>query len=191
METRCFSFSRNCSTHGTTNSGFACIQTLPPTSTIYCMETRSGQYSNRSIPAFMGQGVLFRFSAIPFDKSCSEQDPQRKDRTSNHSDTHMVNSTLLCTILKMSIQPSSLLPQVKNVLTNPQGKKYPQVETRSLRLAVWKVPGKVCKWKEFQAMLPSLSHIQGEKAQQLNTNQPGVSGIGDVIIDKLILFKYL
>ena len=69
--------------------------------------------------------------------------------------------------------------------------KYPQVETRSLRLAVWKVPGKVCKWKEFQAMLPSLSHIQGEKAQQLNTNQPGVSGIGDVIIDKLILFKYL
>ena len=67
--------------------------------------------------------------------------------------------------------------QVKNVLTNPQGKKYPQVETRSLRLAVWKVPGKVCKWKE--------------KAQQLNTNQPGVSGIGDVIIDKLILFKYL
>ena len=157
------------------------------------METRSGQYSNRSIPAFVGQGLLFRFSAIPFDKPCSEQNPQKKDRTSNHIDTHMVNSTLVCTILKMSIQPSSLLPQVKNVLSNPQGKKkkYLQVETRSLRLAVWKVPGKVCKWKEFQAMLPSLSHIQGEKAQQLNTNQPGVSGIGGAIIDKLILFKYL
>ena len=145
METRCFSFSRNCSTHGTTNSGFACIQTLPPTSTIYCMETRSGQYSNRSIPAFMGQGVLFRFSAIPFDKSCSEQDPQRKDRTSNHSDTHMVNSTLVCTILKMSIQPSSLLPQVKKCVD-----KSTREKVSPSRNKITEISGVEGSWESLQ-----------------------------------------
>ena len=69
-------------------------------------------------------------------------------------------------LLKMSVQPPFLLPQIRNLLTNPQGKNHPLVETGSLRLAVLKVFGKVCKWKEFQAMLPKLSHIQGEKAQQ-------------------------
>ena len=42
---------------------------------------------------------------------------------------------------------------------------------------LWKVSRKVCKWKEFQAILPNLSHIQGEKPQQQITNRPGVSGI--------------
>ena len=93
--------------------------------------------------------------------------------------------------LKMSAQPPFLLPQIRNLLTNPQGNNHPLVETSSLRLAVWKVSGKVCKWKEFQAMLPNLSHIQGEKAQQLITNRPGVSGLAGVMKDKLILFKHL
>ena len=56
-----------------------------------------------------------------------------------------------------------LLPQLKHLITNPQGKNHLQVETRSLRLAVWKVSGKVCKWGEYQAMLPNLSYIQNEK----------------------------
>ena len=93
-------------------------------------------------------------------------------------------------LLKMSVQPPFLHPQVRNLLKNPQSKKHPLVETRSLRLAVWKVSGKVCKWKKFQAMLPNLSHIQGEKAQQLITNRPGVSGLAGVMKDKLIHFKH-
>ena len=40
-------------------------------------------------------------------------------------------------------------------------------------------------------MLPNLSHIQGEKAQQLITNQPGVSGLAGVMKDKLIHFEHL
>ena len=94
-------------------------------------------------------------------------------------------------LLKMSVQPPFLLPQIRNVLTNPQGKNHTLVETESLRLVVSKVSAKVCKWKEFQAMLPNLSHIQGEKAQQLITNWPGVGGLTGVIKDKLILFKHL
>ena len=86
---------------------------------------------------------------------------------------------------------SFLLPQIRNLLTNPQGKNHSLVETGSLRLAAWKVSGKVCKRKEFQAMLPNLSHIQGEKAQQVITNRPEFSGLAGVMKDKLILFKHL
>ena len=49
METRCFCFPRHSNTNGVTNSGSVCIQTLPPTSSIHCMETRPGQYSSRCI----------------------------------------------------------------------------------------------------------------------------------------------
>ena len=94
-------------------------------------------------------------------------------------------------LLKMSVQPPFLLPQIRNVLTNPHGKNHTLVETESLRLVVSKVSAKVCKWKEFQAMLPNLSHILGEKAQQLITNPPGVSGLAGAMKDKLIFFKHL
>ena len=100
METRCFSFPRDCNTHGTNNSGSVCIQTLPLTSSIHCMETRPGQYSNRCIPASLGQGVQFCFSSIQLDKLGSKEDPPRKNRSSNHSDTHMANSALVCSTSK-------------------------------------------------------------------------------------------
>ena len=79
----------------------------------------------------------------------------------------------------------------KKFVHKSTGQKSSLVETGSLRLAAWKVSGKVCKRKEFQAMLPNLSHIQGEKAQQLITNWAGVGGLAGVIKDKLILFKHL
>ena len=63
----------------------------------------------------------------------------------------------------MSVELPFLLPHLKNVLANPQGKNYPLVETRSLRLVMWYISGKVYRWKKFQAMLPNLSQIQGQK----------------------------
>ena len=191
METRCFIFPRDCNTHGTTNSGSVCIQILSSTSSIHCMETRLGQYSNRCIPVSLGQAVRFCFSSIQFDKSGSTEDSRRKNRSSNHSDTTWQTKPWYDQLLKMPVQPPFLLPQVTNLLKNQQSKKHPLAETGSLRLAVWKVSGKVCKWKKFQAMLPNLSHIQGEKAQQLITNRPGVSGLAGIMKDKLIHFKHL
>ena len=76
-------------------------------------------------------------------------------------------------LLKMSVQPPFFLPQIRNLLTNPQGKNHPLVETGSQGLTVWKVSRKVCRWKGFQAILPNLSHIQREKAQQLILNWLG------------------
>ena len=61
------------------------------------METRPGQYRNRCIPASLDNGVRFCFYSIQLDKSGSKKDPRRKNRSSNHSDTHMANSALVCT----------------------------------------------------------------------------------------------
>ena len=103
----------------------------------------------------------------------------------------MANSALVCTTYKNVCTDIISSASVATFLTNPQGKNYPLVETRSLRLAVQNVSGKVCKWREFQAMLPNLSHIQGEIAPQLITNRHGVSGLAGAMIHKLILFKHL
>ena len=43
---------------------------------------------------------------------------------------------LYAQLLKMSVQPPFLLPQIRNLLTNPQGKNHSLVETGSLRLVV-------------------------------------------------------
>ena len=94
-------------------------------------------------------------------------------------------------LLKMSVQPPVLLRQIRHLLKNPQGKNHTLVESGSLRLMVLKVSGKVCKWKEFQAMLPNLPHIHREKAQQVITNLPEFSRLAGVMKDKLILFKHL
>ena len=111
MENRCFSFPKYCNTYGTIKSGSACIHTLPLTSLIHCIETRPGKYSNKCILAYLGQGVRFRVFSIQLDKLTSKADPPRKNSSFNHSDTHMANLALLNL---MSVQPPSLLPQVRN-----------------------------------------------------------------------------
>ena len=40
-------------------------------------------------------------------------------------------------------------------------------------------------------MLPNLSHIEEEKAQQVITNRPELSGLAGVMKGKLILVKHL
>ena len=90
--------------------------------------------------------------------SGSKEDPPRKNRPSNHSDTDMANSALVCTTYKNVCTDTISSASIATFLTNPQGKNYPLVETGSLRLAVQNVSGKVCKWREFQAMLPNFSH---------------------------------
>ena len=191
METKCFGFLRDCNTHGTTNSGFVCIQTLPPTSLRHCMETRPRPYSNRCIPSSLGWRVQFCFSSIQHVKSGFKEYPPRKNKPSDIVTPTWQTQPWYVQLLKMSVQPPFLLSQIRHLLKNPQGKNHTLVESGSLRLVVLKVSGKVCKWKEFQAMLPNLSHIQGEKAKQVITNRPEFSGLAGVMKDKLILFKHL
>lgn len=53
----------------------------------------------------------------------------------------------------------------------------------------WKVSGVALKWKEFQAMLPSLSLRQEDQAPLLVTNRPGISGFSWCSREKIDPFQ--
>ena len=163
METRCFSFLRDCNTHGTTNSGSVCIQTLPPTSSIHCMETRPRQYSNRCISSSLGQGVQF-------------------------CDTHMANSPPVCTTSLCSHD----FPCLRNLLTNRQDKNYHLIETGWV-IEATSVEGfrKSLQMEGISSNAAKPISHSTKEAQQLIMNRPGVSGLAFAVKDKLIIFKHL
>ena len=136
METRCFSFPRDCNTYGTTKSGSVSIQTLPPTSLRHCMETRPRPHSNRCIPSSLGWRVHFFFSSIQHVKSGFKEDPPRKNKPSDIVTPTWQTQPWYVQLLKMSVQPPFLLRQIRNLLINPQGKNHTLVESGSLRLFV-------------------------------------------------------
>ena len=93
-------------------------------------------------------------------------------------------------LLRMSIQCPLLLPVLPNLLLNPLGEKHP-LETRSLRLGVWKIIGKRRKSKKFQAVQPNLSPFPGDQVQLQVTNWPGTSELAGIVDNELIQFVYL
>ena len=86
----------------------------------------------------------------------------------------------------MSVQPLLLLPQVKEIVNKFIGEK-----PSSNRNKVTKI-GDVEYFRERftnGTMMPSLSHIQGEKSEKLITSPPRVSGLADVTKGNLVLFS--
>ena len=117
------------------HSGSACIQNLPPTSSIHCMKTRLRHYGNRCIPSSLGQGLQFCFSSIQLDKSCPKEDHTRKNRLSNHSDTHMKNSPLVCTTSKNVCTVTISSASAKKFVINSTGRKSSSSKNRVFEIS--------------------------------------------------------
>ena len=66
--------------------------------------------------------------------------------------------------IQCSMQCSLLLTPLPDLLVDPQGNKHPLVQNRKLILEAWKVTGNPLRWKEFQAMQPSLYPSQEDRA---------------------------
>ena len=145
METKCFSFSKDWNIHGTTNSGSLCIQALPLTSTMHCLETRPGQYSKGCVPTSLEQGIRFLSSSIQLDNLGSKEDPRRKERQSNHSDTHMASSALICTDSENVCRATISSASFKKCVSKSAGKKLP-----SSRNNVTEISGVVDFWESLQ-----------------------------------------
>ena len=94
-------------------------------------------------------------------------------------------------LLRMSIGKYLLLPQHRRLLTNAQGEIHPLVKNKTLRLAVWKISGKVWLRKAFQKQLPNLSKVQERIARSPITIRPGESGLAGVLGEKLIHFDVM
>ena len=73
-------------------------------------------------------------------------------------------------VLGLSVAKPLLLPQLSNILVNPQGQVHPLVMNKTLRLVARKVSGKVWPKKEFRKGLQSLSQVPEDQAHHLITN---------------------
>ena len=94
-------------------------------------------------------------------------------------------------LLEISMQCLVLFTPQPDLLLDPQGNKHPLVQNRKLMLATWKVTGNPLRWKEFQAMQPSLYPSQEDRVLLQVTNRPGISGLAGVLGKKLIHFVHL
>ena len=94
-------------------------------------------------------------------------------------------------ILEMTIHNPILLPQMLQLLSNPQGETHPLLNNNTLRLAAWLISGKKCSTQAFQNQLPSLSSMPELQAQEAITTQPGSTSLAGVTKNKLIHFNAL
>ena len=90
------------------------------------------------------------------------------------------------TLLSMSVQHSIIPANLTTLLQGPQGQKHPLQEGNQLHLVAWKVSGKSWKVRKYQNSLPHLFQISEGQDQYLITNQPGKSGLADVMNERLI-----
>ena len=89
-------------------------------------------------------------------------------------------------VLELPVTELLLLPQLSNILVNPQGQEHPLVVNKTLRLVAWKVSGGTQPQKEFRQGLQSLSQVPEDQAHHLIMNRPGVNGLAGVVNEKLI-----
>ena len=88
-------------------------------------------------------------------------------------------------LLRLSIQNLLILPKVPDLLQGPNKKHHPIITKGNLELLAWIVSGKGYLQKEYQREMPLLLQMPDDQAQSLITNRPGISGIADVLGDKL------
>ena len=72
-------------------------------------------------------------------------------------------------ILNMSIKSPLLLPCGEDLLKNPKGEIHPLVQNRTLKLVIWMV----CRRREFQRQLPTLSPSQEDQVLMQIMSRPG------------------
>ena len=94
-------------------------------------------------------------------------------------------------LLRLSIQNLLILPKVPDLLQGPNKKHHPLIAKGNLELLAWIVSGKGYLQKKYQWKMPLLLQMPGDQAQSLTTNLPGISGIADVLGNKLIPFDAL
>ena len=89
-------------------------------------------------------------------------------------------------VLELSATEPLLVPQLSNILVNPQGQAHPLVVNKTLRLVAWKDSGRAWTQKELRQGLQSLSQMPEDQVHHLITNRPGVNRLAGVMKEKLI-----
>ena len=94
-------------------------------------------------------------------------------------------------LLHMSISNPCLLPQLKNLITNPQGDPHPLMVRGELTLIAWQVSGNPWRVKEFQRKQSILSVLPGDKGLRNPTLRLVDCGKAGAVRGISILFQHL
>jgi len=182
--------SRDVSKIGSTGNRPFCIPFVPPTTSIYGLETRSGQQATDVFSQSWHR--LFPYAFPPF---CLIGRVLTKVR--NEKCTLMLVAPVWQTqhwyplLLEMSIRNPVLLPQHRDLLKDPSGKNHPLTQKRSIHLAVWLVSGHTYLQRAYHRKLQNLSlNLEGLEHYHIMT-RPGKSGFAGVMNGSLIPFDVL
>ena len=91
----------------------------------------------------------------------------------------------------MLIVEPLILSKRKNILRDHLGNKHQLVLSNTMRLAVWKISGKLSQCKKFQGQLPTLLLGFAESQQRQVMKRPGESVSAGVAGSKLIHFDVI
>ena len=94
-------------------------------------------------------------------------------------------------LLHMSISNPCLLPQSKDLLTNPQGDPHPLIVRGELILIAWQVSGNPWRVEEYQRKQSVLSVLPGDGGLRSPTLRLGDCGKAGAVRGILILFQHL
>ena len=94
-------------------------------------------------------------------------------------------------LLEMITDFPVTLPQLPDLLESPAGDPHPLIEEGHLRLAAWKVSGRVSVIGGFRKQLSNLSPLHGDPAQKGCTTVPGGNGVAGVRDGRLVCFRPL
>ena len=94
-------------------------------------------------------------------------------------------------LLHMNISNPCLLPQLKDLLTNPQGDQHPLMVLGELTLIAWQVSGNPWRVKEFQRKQSILSVLPGDEGLRNPTLRLGDCGKAGAVRGISILFQHL
>ena len=136
-----------------------CLQSLPSTSRLYGLETRSSQSGNRCSPTEMEKpGTSICFTPFLTDRKSSLKS-QGRGINNDFGNFSWPAQPWYGQILDLCITEPLLLPQSQELLVDPKGQVHPVVLNKTLKLMARKFSGKTWLRKEFQTRLPILSQI--------------------------------
>ena len=115
----------------------------------------------------------------------------RKGRTNDNGYTNMASTTWVSSSVRdVNAMPTAVDTTARSTDRSSR-KQALLVQNRKLMLAAWKVTGNSLRWKEFQAIQPSLYPSQENGFLLQVTNRPGINGLAGMLGKTLIYFVHL
>lgn len=130
----------------------------------------------------LSQNILYAFPPFSFIKRVSVRDDSRNSNVAHPS---MVSSIV------RDVNSQTIVIPKQSVLIDSLVDKHPLLVSNTMKLAVWKILGKVWRCQGFQKQLPNLLQELDENHLQQVKNRLGESGMVGVAENKLINFSVL